>query len=115
MELIYNNSYGTTYKVDNHANPLYNIQLVINNIGIFMTAKELNALLKLVRLSYGNDDACNCEQCKGQKLNKLWKTNPYIDLCLKVNDSVLDFLEDLILGTQFTLNLDVVLEEHRIK
>ena len=115
MKLIYNNSYGAIYKIKKEVNTKYTLQLMVNNIGIFMTITELNNLLKLVKSSYGFDQNCNCKQCKDVKLNKLWKTNSFIDICLKVDDSILGFLEDLIIGTQFMLNIDTVLDEHRIK
>lgn len=115
MKLIYKNNYGTIYKITNHVNTRYTLQLVVNNIGVFMSSKELNALLKLVKSSYDFDQTCSCKECKDVKLNKLWKTNSFIDICLKVDDRVLSLLEDLIIGTQFMLNLDAVLDEHRIK
>lgn len=114
MKLIYNNNYGTIYKVTNHPNARYTMQLVINNVGLFMSSGELKSLLKLVRSSYGLSESCNCKKCKGVKLNELWKSNKLIDICLKVDDAILECLEDLIVGTHFMLNIDAVLDEHRI-
>ncbi len=115
MKLIYKNNYGTTYSIASSSDLRYTMQMVINNIGIFMSSAELNNLLNVVRSSYGVNEVCNCEQCKGERLNKLWKSNPFLDIGLKVDDTILSSLEDLILGTQFILNVDSVLQENRIQ
>ena len=116
MKEIYKNNYGISYLATNHSNPKHNIQLVINNLGIFMSLDEMKSLLKVVRSSYKSlEKKCNCDECNQQELSSLWKINSFFEVRLKIDFKVLNLLEDLIEGTQFILNMDAVLEEHRIK
>lgn len=116
MKEIYKNNYGVSYYVTNHVNPKYELQLVINNLGIYMSTDEMRNLLKLVRSSYAIlENKCNCKNCSQKELSSLWKINTFFEIRLKINNRVLTLLEDLIVGTQFILNMDVVLDEHRIK
>ena len=112
MELIYKNDYGASYNVANQSNPNCAIQMVIDITGIFMTKPEIRNLLSIVRNS---DKPCNCEYCKGEICGKIWTTSSLVDICIKVDDIILGYLEDLILGTLFILNLNSTLEKHRIK
>lgn len=112
MELIYKNDYGASYNVANQSNPNCTIQMVIGSTGIFMTKPEIRNLLSIVR---GSDKSCNCESCKGESCNRIWTTSSLVDICIKVDDIILGYLEDLILGTLFILNMNSTLEEHRIK
>jgi hypothetical protein len=111
MELIYKNTYGACYKVSNAINPNCNFQMVISTVGIFMSENDIVRFLDIVRSSH---EPCNCEECAGKRCNKIWTTNPLIDICLKVDDEILALMEDLISGTLFMLNIDDVLEEYRI-
>lgn len=107
MELIYKNDYGATYQVKNSVNPDCEMQLVIDTVGLFMSRVDLENLLDIVRASY---DPCTCAECGG-KCNKIWCNNPFVDICLKVNEPILNKIEDLILGTQFALNMATTLED----
>lgn len=112
MELIYKNDYGATYKTRNHPNPNCNVQLVIDSVGIFMSEKDLINLLNIIRKF---DEPCNCSECEGKRCNKIWTTGPLIDTVIKVDDEILKHLEDLVLGTQFMINMDATLEQHEIE
>lgn len=112
MELIYKNDYGTCYRVYNAPNPNCKFQMVIDTVGIFMSESDISNLLGIIRSSY---EPCNCEECGGKRHNKIWTTSPLIDTCLKVDDDILELMEDLILGTQFILNMNATLEKNSIK
>ncbi len=112
MELIYSNDYGASYKMVNAPNPNCQLQLIIDTVGIFMSEKDIEGLLNIVRKS---NTPCDCVECGGERCNKIWTTTPLIDTCLKVDDEILELLEDLIVGTQFMLNMDTTLEKFRIK
>lgn len=112
MKLIYKNNYGACYRVLNAPNTNCKLQMVVDTVGIFMSENDISNLLDIVRNSH---EPCNCEECGGKQCNKIWTTNPLIDTCLKVDDEILGLMEDLILGTQFILNMDATLEKYRIK
>ncbi len=112
MELIYKNDYGTFYGVADGPTSKHKLQMVIGTVGIFMTERDVNSLLRVVRNSH---EPCNCESCGGKRRNTIWTTSTLIDFCLKVDESVLLLIEDLIVGTQFILNMGVELDKHRIK
>lgn len=112
MKLIYQNKYGAAYLLNEPPNPKCKIQLVIDTIGLFMCKKDLEQLLDIVQKSY---EPCHCVDCGGDTCSKIWCTNPLVEICLKVNEPVLDLLEDLIKGTQFMLNMDATLGEHDLK
>ena len=112
MELIYKNDYGTCYRVYNAPNPNCKYQMVVDTVGIFMTEIDISNLLSIVRSSY---ETCNCEECGGKRYNKIWTTNPLIDICLKVDGDILELMEDLILGTQFMLSMDATLKKNSIE
>lgn len=113
MNLIYKNSYGSSYKVDTYItnNQKRNIQIYIGTIGIYMTEKELSDLLKIIKQA---DKPCQCEACEGKVCNKIWTSNPLIDICIKLDDEVLDELEDLVSWTKFLIKLDSNLEDNSI-
>ena len=102
MILIYSNIYGAAYHLENSPNPNCKIQLVIDSIGIFMSREDLQNLLGIVQKSH---EPCFCEDCGGNACNKIWCSNPLVDICLKMNERTLDLMEDLIRGTQFMLFL----------
>lgn len=112
MELIYKNDYGATYKLVNSPNPNCEMQLIVDTVGLFMSRDDLNHLLKIVRKSH---EPCTCHECGGNQCNKIWCKNPLIDICLKVDEPILEKIEDLIRGTQFILNIDDTLEEYRLQ
>ncbi|MBL4745806.1 MAG: hypothetical protein JKY08_05510 [Flavobacteriaceae bacterium] len=112
MELIYKNDYGTSYSVEYGPSEAHNIQLVIGTVGIFMTEKDLDVLLRVVRNSH---TPCNCENCGGKRRNTIWSTSSLIDFCLKVDKKRLLLIEDLIVGTNFILNMSLELDKHSIK
>ncbi len=112
MKLIYNNKYGSSFSMDNVPNPECRVQLVIGSTGIFMSEYELNSLLEIVRNS---GKPCVCDNCNGDKCTKIWTTSSLIDICIKIDDTILELLEDLILGTMFILNMKNTLEENEIK
>ena len=112
MELIYKNDYGASYNVANQSNPNCAIQMVIGTTGIFMSEPEIKNLLSIVHRS---DKPCNCEYCKGELCNRIWTTSSLVDICIKVDDIILGYLEDLILGTLFILNMNDTLNKYRIK
>ncbi|NJB72700.1 hypothetical protein GGR42_003191 [Saonia flava] len=112
MTLLYQNKYGAAYMLNNAPNPNCKIQLIIDTIGLFMCKEDLQNLLGIVQRSY---EPCYCNDCGGKACNKIWCANPLVDICLKVNEPTLDLLEDLIKGTQFMLNIDETLDEHRLR
>ncbi|MEM7484494.1 MAG: hypothetical protein AAF348_04735 [Bacteroidota bacterium] len=111
MELIYKNDYGACFTVKNAPNPVCTLQLIVDSIGIFMSEDDLLHLLEVVRNS---DGACFCEECKGSQCSKIWCSGPMHDLCLKIDEGRLEKLEDLIVGTQFIINMNQTLEQYRI-
>lgn len=110
MELIYKNDFGAVYQVPNSPNPECKLQLVVNAIGIFMSKADLEHLLHIVQKTY---EPCQCPECKGER-DKIWSINPIVDICLKVNESILEGLEDLIKGTFFILNMDATLQKNKL-
>lgn len=110
MDLIYKNEYGATYHVKNSQNPECEIQLVVDTVGLFMSRADLVYLLGIVQKSHG---PCGCSECGG-KCDKIWCKNPLVDICLKVDEPILHRMEDLIKGTQFTLNMDATLKKNRV-
>ncbi|PCH74700.1 MAG: hypothetical protein COB98_09955, partial [Flavobacteriaceae bacterium] len=60
-------------------------------------------------------EPCNCPNCGGKRRETIWTTSALVDFCLKVDESVLLQIEDLIVGTNFMLNMSVELEKHSIK
>lgn len=112
MELIYKNDYGATYKLENSPNKNCEMQLIVDTVGLFMSRDDLSHLLKIVRRSH---EPCTCEECGGNQCNKIWCTNPLIDICLKVDEPILKKMVDLIKGTQFMLDMDDTLDEYRLK
>ena len=112
MELIYGNNYGAIYKVFEAPNVECKLQLIVDTVGIYMSENDLSNFLAIIQDS---DKPCNCDNCNGGKCNKIWCTNPLVDICLKVNDEILAEMEDLVKGTQFVLNMDETLKQYRIK
>ncbi len=112
MELIYKNEYGATYKVLNSVNPSCEMQLIVDTVGLFMSRSDLDHLLGIVHRSH---EPCQCNDCGGDRCNKIWCTNPLIDICLKVDDAILELLADLIKGTQFMLDMEATLGEHKLR
>ncbi|MEM1338017.1 MAG: hypothetical protein AAGF96_09715 [Bacteroidota bacterium] len=110
MQLIYQNDHGAVYHVDNSQNPECNLQMVVDAIGIFMSRPEIEHFLDIVQRSY---EPCDCPEC-GEKKDKIWCSNSLIDLCFKVDEPILDGLQDLIKGTLFLLDMDATLEKHRL-
>ncbi|QLG46292.1 hypothetical protein [Costertonia aggregata] len=112
MQLIYKNDYGAVYRIFNSPNPDCEMQLVVDTVGLFMSRADLEHLLVIVRKSY---EPCSCVECDGNPCEKIWSTNPLIDICLKVDRSILTMIEDLIKGTQFMINIDTTLEKYRLR
>ncbi|MBC6998283.1 MULTISPECIES: hypothetical protein [Bacteroidota] len=112
MELIYGNNYGAFYKIFEAPNKECKLQLVVDTVGIFMSASDLGHFLSVIQDS---DAPCQCATCKGGKCNKIWCSNPLVDICLKVSEPILEEMEDLVKGTQFILNMDETLKQYRIK
>ncbi|WP_147415902.1 hypothetical protein [Ulvibacterium marinum] len=113
MELLYQNDYGATYRIFRSPNPSCEIQLIIDTAGLFMSRSDLDHLLKIVLKSHGS--SCTCPECGGDRCNKIWCTNPLMDIHLKVDERILFLLEDLIKGTLFILDMESTLEEHLLK
>ncbi len=111
MELIYRNGYGATYKILNSPNPDCEMQLIVDAVGLFMSKDDLSHLLSIVKNS---NQPCFCEDCGG-RCNKIWCSNPLIDICLKVDEPILEMMIDLIKGTQFILNMDATLDKFKMK
>nr|WP_293301464.1 hypothetical protein [Allomuricauda sp.] len=110
MELIYKNEHGAVYHIPNGPNPETELQLVVNAVGIFMSKSDLEHLLNIVKRPY---EPCHCPDCGGGR-DKIWCFNPIVDLCLKVNETILDGLEDLIKGTFFILDMDATLQKNKL-
>jgi hypothetical protein len=111
MELLYQNKYGACYKIYDAPNPSCELQLIVDCIGIFMTVADLENLLQLVRTP---GKTCYCADCDGAPCTKIWSVGPLHELYLKASEPVRNELEDLILGTQFVLNMDQTLDQFRI-
>jgi hypothetical protein len=77
-----------------------------------MSEADLDNLLDIVRDS---GKACYCEECQGTQCRKIWCTGPLHDICLKMDESTLGDLEDLILSTRFIINMDQTLDKYRIR
>lgn len=106
MELIYSNDYAAVYRVQNSPHKDCDMQLVVDTVGLFVSSKDLEYLMDMVRRS---DGPCTCADCGGNACNKIWCYNPLIDICLKVDKPILMLLEDVIKGTRFTLEVDATL------
>lgn len=111
MELIYGNNYGAFYKVFEAPNQECRLQLIVDTVGIFMSEDDLSHFLGIIQDS---DQPCQCATCNGGKCNKIWCSNPLVDICLKVSEPILAEMEDLVKGTQFVLNMDETLKKYRI-
>lgn len=111
MELIYKNEYGSCFSVEHGPSSKHNIQMIIGTVGIFMTERDMDSLLRVVRNSH---EPCNCERCGGKPRNTIWTTSTLIDFCLKIDKNILFLIEDLIVGTNFILNIELELDKHRI-
>ncbi|WP_340065714.1 hypothetical protein [Ascidiimonas aurantiaca] len=111
MECIYKNNYGATYLVKNSPNPLCEIQLIVDTVGIFMSRADVKHLLKIVSKM---DDPCSCVECGNQRCSKVWCKSPLIDVCLKLEGPDRETFEDLIKGTLFALHVDETLELHNV-
>lgn len=112
MELLYKNEYGACYRMFDAPNPVCQYQLVVDTVGLFMSDTDMVYLLKIVR---GSHKTCPCEDCKGEACNKIWCTNPLIDICLKVDEPVLNELEDLIQGARFMMHMDATLDKEGVR
>ena len=111
MEMIYQNKYGATFKVANVPNPKCSLQLVVDSIGLFMTEADLATLLNIIQQS---GEPCYCENCQGEKCQRLWCSSRYYEFGLTLDPENTKELVDLIKGTQFLLNMDETLEKYRI-
>lgn len=114
MEEIYRNDYGVSYRNYDTADPEeIGVQLIINRIGLYLSIPELENLKRIV-LNKTESVPCMCSECQGEVSNKIWCTNPFIDICLKLNDTTIEEIEDLIVGTQFMLNIDKTLKKYAL-
>jgi len=111
MKCIYTNDYGATYLLKNSPNPLCEIQLVVDTVGIFMSRADVKQLLKIVLKM---DQPCSCAECGNQRCSNIWCKSPLIDVCLKLEGQDRDTFEDLIRGTLFALQVDDTLELHNV-
>ncbi|QDO94403.1 hypothetical protein FNB79_10665 [Formosa sediminum] len=111
MTLIYSNNYGGCYNVSSAPNSKKVLQLVIDTVGIFMTKEDLSSLLTVI---LQEPAPCTCNNCSGERCNKIWCSNPLLDICLKVDKQKIELLEDLIRGTLFILEIDKTLDEYRL-
>lgn len=111
MKLIYKNEYGCCFKVNDCASSMYQLQLVVDSVGMFMSMTDLNNLLRIVTKP---GEVCNCEECQNSPYKKIWCSNPLVDICLKVDEVTLGQVEDLILGTKFMLEVETTLNENSI-
>lgn len=59
MEQIYKNDYGATYRLLNSPNPAFELQLVVDIVGLFMSRADLDHLLSIVQKS---PEPCNCSE-----------------------------------------------------
>lgn len=112
LETIYHNSYGTSLLMRNPTNENCTIQLVIDSVGLFMSDKDLEHLLEAI---HGSGRPCDCLECGGKPCNKIWCSGPKMDICLKLENKNIEQLEDLIVGTQFVLNMDETLKKLQVK
>lgn len=53
--------------------------------------------------------------CIGTVSNKIYCTNPLINICLKFNDKNIKQIEDLIIGTQFIKKMDKTLKKYALE
>ncbi|MEI6864658.1 hypothetical protein [Flavicella sp.] len=114
MEEIYRNNYGVSYRNYDNDNDENGVQLIIDRIGLYLTVNEL-ANLKRIVSDKTEGEPCMCSECQGTVSNKIWCTNPLIDICLKFNDDNIQDIEDLITGTQFILNMDKTLRKFALE
>lgn len=112
MELLYQNKYGAVYTITNSPNPLCEMQLIVDAVGLFLSRADLAHLMGILQ---NWQDPCMCDECGGNQCNKLWCTNPLIDICLKLEGSSLNMLEDLLKGSMFMLDMKATLEKHQLK
>ena len=113
MEEIYRNDYGVSYRNMNIEEDEDGVQLIIDRVGLYLSIKELENLKRIV-VNKTDGEPCMCSECQGAVSNKIWCTNPLIDICLKFNDDNIGDIEDLITGTQFILNIDETLKKYAL-
>jgi hypothetical protein len=114
MEEIYRNEYGVSYRnFDLEKDEKRGVQLIIDRVGLYLSIPELENLKRIVLNKY-EGEPCMCSECQGEVSNKIWCTNPLIDICLKFNDANIEEIEDLITGTQFMLNIDETLKKYAL-
>ena len=75
-----------------------------------MSKSDIQHLLSIVTGAY---EPCHCEQCGGKR-DRIWCSNPIVDLCLKVDETILNALEDVLRGTLFILDMEVTLEKNKL-
>ncbi|MDO6518158.1 hypothetical protein [Zobellia uliginosa] len=112
MELLYQNGYGAMYKMNKARTGVRELQMIVDTVGVFMSRDDLDHLLGIVRKS---NEPCTCAECGGNHCNKIWCSGPLVDICLKVDEAIIDHMEDLIQGAQFMLDMDATLEKYRLK
>tara|TARA_B100000809_G_scaffold265832_1_gene325956 strand:+ start:6956 stop:7303 length:348 start_codon:yes stop_codon:yes gene_type:complete len=114
MEEIYRNEYGVSYRsFDSNKPKEISVQLIIDRVGLYLSIPELEHLKRIV-LNKTIGDPCMCSDCQGKVSNKIWCTNPLIDICFKFNDTNIEEIEDLITGTQFMLDIDKTLKKYAL-
>ena len=113
MEEIYRNDYGASYKNFGDKNQENGVQLIIDRVGLYLSMKELENLKKIVH-NKTEGEPCMCSECQGKVSNKIWCTNPLIDICLKFDDQNIEKIKDLIIGTQFILNMGKTLKKYAL-
>lgn len=75
-----------------------------------MSRSDIEHLLEILQRPF---EPCNCEQCQG-KIDKIWCSNPIVDICLKMDRVFRDGLKNLIEGALFTVDMDETLLQNNL-
>jgi len=64
MELVYKNAYGATYNFFGEYGTGAVLQLVVDQVGLFMSREDLKQLLHIVQ---NMGQPCPCDNCSGDR------------------------------------------------
>ncbi len=112
LDPIYNNDSGTVYAICNSSTSVdcyQKLQVQIGDIAIIMTLRELKSFLKVLRQA---KKSCKCNNCKGIQVLKC--NTQIAEVKFKVTQTIINDLEELIMGTLFHEEYVTVLNTNNI-
>lgn len=112
MDNIYENSLGTSFRIDTNMNDKNVIALEINQISFLINHKELKQFVKSSQEILNHYDNCTCSPDLENKMVIYKAKQTEIRMVLSYNQLFL--LKDLLKGTEFKLSMDDLLEKYKI-